>query len=147
GISVEECYDQYPPIIRDVFWETPDPEPLHTVESAMRPQNPQVGSCVNMKLPKNSSYMLRPRRSTMTGSRMSIWDGQIDADVVPVANDDRHNPEPIKHSISTSSMSNFINKIKSGGRRMSTMSMFAIARKRTISNERRCMESPDMLSR
>ncbi|KHJ89251.1 hypothetical protein OESDEN_10925, partial [Oesophagostomum dentatum] len=43
GLSVEECYDSFPPIVRDVFWETENPEPLHTVESAMRPMNPQVG--------------------------------------------------------------------------------------------------------
>ncbi|CAJ0608065.1 unnamed protein product [Cylicocyclus nassatus] len=146
GISVEECYDQYPPIIRDVFWDTPDPEPLYTVESAKRPINPQVGSCVNMKIPKNSSFMVRPRRSTLAGSTLSVWDGQIDSNYVKVKKDDKLEPDPLKHSVSTSSMSNFINKIKRSGRRMSTMSLFAMARKRTISNERRCMESPDMLS-
>uniref|UniRef100_A0A0K0DPR5 Bestrophin homolog n=1 Tax=Angiostrongylus cantonensis TaxID=6313 RepID=A0A0K0DPR5_ANGCA len=48
GFSVEECYNQYPPVDRDSFWTDSNPEPLYTAMSAMRPTNPQVGSCVNM---------------------------------------------------------------------------------------------------
>ncbi|KIH47278.1 Bestrophin [Ancylostoma duodenale] len=48
GFSVEECYDNYPPVDRDAFWQIPNPEPLYTAQSAMRHANPQVGSCVNM---------------------------------------------------------------------------------------------------
>ncbi|EPB69945.1 hypothetical protein ANCCEY_10971 [Ancylostoma ceylanicum] len=48
GFSVEDCYDDYPPVDRDAFWQIPNPEPLYTAQSAMRPVNPQVGSCVNM---------------------------------------------------------------------------------------------------
>ncbi|VDM56564.1 unnamed protein product [Angiostrongylus costaricensis] len=48
GFSVEECYNQHPPVDRDSFWTHSNPEPLYTATSAMRPTNPQVGSCVNM---------------------------------------------------------------------------------------------------
>ncbi|KAJ1372056.1 hypothetical protein KIN20_034116 [Parelaphostrongylus tenuis] len=48
GFSVEECYNNYPPIDRDSFWTDTNPEPLYTATSAMRPANPQIGSCVNM---------------------------------------------------------------------------------------------------
>ncbi|KAE9419554.1 hypothetical protein Angca_006628 [Angiostrongylus cantonensis] len=48
SFSVEECYNQYPPVDRDSFWTDSNPEPLYTAMSAMRPTNPQVGSCVNM---------------------------------------------------------------------------------------------------
>ncbi|RCN44302.1 bestrophin-1 domain protein [Ancylostoma caninum] len=41
GFSVEECYDDYPPVDRDAFWQIPNPEPLYTAQSAMRHANPQ----------------------------------------------------------------------------------------------------------
>ncbi|KAK6036268.1 hypothetical protein COOONC_26227 [Cooperia oncophora] len=45
---VDEAYDTYPALVRDSFWEDSLPEPLYTAESAQRPINPQVGSCVEL---------------------------------------------------------------------------------------------------
>ncbi|KAL6733614.1 hypothetical protein Aduo_004247 [Ancylostoma duodenale] len=147
GFSVEECYDNYPPVDRDAFWQIPNPEPLYTAQSAMRHANPQVGSCVNMAVPSNSSYMLRSRRATQT-SHSSGWDVQLESDdIVPVIQTNGHieHHSRLPQSISSSSMSNFIKKIKQGGRRMSSLSQFA-TRRRTASTEPRTFESPDILS-
>ncbi|VDL76045.1 unnamed protein product [Nippostrongylus brasiliensis] len=94
GFSVEECYDNYPPLDRDVFWTSPIPEPLYTAESAMRPVHPQVGSCVDMPLlTQEAQFMLRPRRQTIGfGSHTSVWDGHVDNTlVVPVPGANGHN--------------------------------------------------------
>ncbi|KAK6016585.1 hypothetical protein OSTOST_17930, partial [Ostertagia ostertagi] len=45
---VDKAYDTFPEMVRDDFWEDSLPEPLYTAESAQRPINPQVGSCVDM---------------------------------------------------------------------------------------------------
>ncbi|KAK6732130.1 hypothetical protein RB195_016485 [Necator americanus] len=146
GFSVEECYDKYPPVDRDSFWETPNPEPLYTAQSAIRPINPQMGSCVNMATPSSSSYMLRPRRRTINTS--SVWDGQVESDeVVPVIQNNGHIDlqSQFPTSISTSSMSNFIKKIKHGSRRLSSLSQFAKRRSTNVSSLR-TIESPGVIS-
>ncbi|ETN70363.1 Bestrophin [Necator americanus] len=45
---VDNNYDKFPNLVRDQFWEDTIPEPLYTAESAQRPINPQVGSCVEL---------------------------------------------------------------------------------------------------
>ncbi|KIH68031.1 Bestrophin [Ancylostoma duodenale] len=84
---VDKAYDRFPNLVRDQFWEDSIPEPLYTAESAQRTINPQVGSCVDMAT-EDDSYMLRPRRRTI--SRSSHWDGEFGTeDVVPVIGMDR----------------------------------------------------------
>ncbi|EYB90545.1 hypothetical protein Y032_0219g2489 [Ancylostoma ceylanicum] len=79
---VDKAYDRFPNLVRDQFWEDSIPEPLYTAESAQRTINPQVGSCVDMAT-EDDSYMLRPRRRTI--SRSSHWDGEYTTDdVIPV---------------------------------------------------------------
>ncbi|CAD6199940.1 unnamed protein product [Caenorhabditis auriculariae] len=81
---VDTAYSKYPNLEKDTFWEDLLPEPLYTAESAMRPLNPQVGSCADMPT-EEENFMLRPRRRTI--SRSSRWDENVeDADVVPVYN-------------------------------------------------------------
>ncbi|KJH47020.1 Bestrophin [Dictyocaulus viviparus] len=84
GLSVEECYDNYPPIERDSFWTVPNPEPLYTAKSAARPINHKFGSCANMVPTEDAAFMLRLRRPTMLSSTSSN-DGQHESDdIVPV---------------------------------------------------------------
>ena len=44
---VDDQYDKTPPMERDAFWEDVMAEPLYT-QAAIRPCNPQVGSCANI---------------------------------------------------------------------------------------------------
>ncbi|KHJ76871.1 hypothetical protein OESDEN_23509, partial [Oesophagostomum dentatum] len=85
---VDNAYDKLPELERDQFWEDTIPEPLYTAESAQRPINPQIGSCVDMAT-EDDAYMLRPRRRTI--SRSSHWDGELGTDdVVPVIGVEKH---------------------------------------------------------
>ncbi|KHJ80201.1 Bestrophin [Oesophagostomum dentatum] len=85
---VDNAYDKFPELERDQFWEDTIPEPLYTAESAQRPINPQIGSCVDMAT-EDDAYMLRPRRRTI--SRSSHWDGELGTDdVVPVIGVEKH---------------------------------------------------------
>ena len=45
---VDTAYNRYPTLEKDQFWEDAIPEPLYTAESALRPLNPQIGSCAEM---------------------------------------------------------------------------------------------------
>ncbi|KAK6046987.1 hypothetical protein COOONC_15508, partial [Cooperia oncophora] len=84
---VDEAYDTYPALVRDSFWEDSLPEPLYTAESAQRPINPQVGSCVELTTHEDP-FMIHPRRRTF--SRASHWDGELeDDDKVPVVGADQ----------------------------------------------------------
>ncbi|WKX96105.1 hypothetical protein Q1695_012510 [Nippostrongylus brasiliensis] len=129
GFSVEECYDNYPPLDRDVFWTSPIPEPLYTAESAMRPVHPQVGSCVDMPLlTQEAQFMLRPRRQTIGfGSHTSVWDGHVDNTlVVPVPGANGHNglsnlSSAMATGGSSTSLKSLVKKIHRGSRRLSAI--------------------------
>uniref|UniRef100_A0A1I7UNA6 Bestrophin homolog n=1 Tax=Caenorhabditis tropicalis TaxID=1561998 RepID=A0A1I7UNA6_9PELO len=43
---VDDCYNRIPSVEKDVFWCS-DVEPLYSVDTAMIPKNPQVGSAAN----------------------------------------------------------------------------------------------------
>ncbi|PAV85155.1 hypothetical protein WR25_21613 [Diploscapter pachys] len=65
------------------FRQDKDPIPLYTTESAMRPMNPQVGSCVQLATDEEP-FMLNPKRRT-TVDGIEEWDGEVDEnDMVPV---------------------------------------------------------------
>ncbi|KAK5979267.1 Bestrophin [Trichostrongylus colubriformis] len=127
GFSVEECYDKYPPIDRDSFWSDKLPEPLYTAESAARPVNPQIGSCVHMLSSTEPSFMVRPRRATKC-SRASMWDGETDQDCIfPVIEDNRSSQRlsvpriMLPPSESSPSVKSLMKKIRNGGRRLSAI--------------------------
>ncbi|CAL2041178.1 hypothetical protein CAEBREN_31300 [Caenorhabditis brenneri] len=46
---VDDCYNQIPALEKDVFWMS-DVEPLYSVDTAMIPKNPQVGSAANYEV-------------------------------------------------------------------------------------------------
>ncbi|KAK6026795.1 hypothetical protein OSTOST_07220, partial [Ostertagia ostertagi] len=95
---VDKAYDTFPEMVRDDFWEDSLPEPLYTAESAQRPINPQVGSCVDMST-HEEPFMIHPRRRTI--SRASHWDGEVENDdMVPVIGNDK--PRDNSHSSSSS---------------------------------------------
>ncbi|PIO67179.1 hypothetical protein TELCIR_11082 [Teladorsagia circumcincta] len=84
---VDKAYDTFPEMVRDNYWEDSLPEPLYTAESAQRPINPQVGSCVDMST-HEEPFMIHPRRRTI--SRASHWDGEVENDdLVPVIGNDK----------------------------------------------------------
>ncbi|PIO73407.1 Bestrophin [Teladorsagia circumcincta] len=84
---VDKAYDTFPEMVRDNYWEDSLPEPLYTAESAQRPINPQVGSCVDMST-HEEPFMIHPRRRTI--SRASHWDGEVEnEDLVPVIGNDK----------------------------------------------------------
>ncbi|PAV78884.1 hypothetical protein WR25_06956 [Diploscapter pachys] len=81
-LVVDTAYGHYPELAKDPFWQDKDPIPLYTTESAMRPMNPQVGSCVQLTTDEEP-FMLNPRRRTV--KRTEEWDGEVDEnDIVPV---------------------------------------------------------------
>ncbi|CAI5442176.1 unnamed protein product [Caenorhabditis angaria] len=113
---VDTAYGKYPDLEKDSFWEDELPEPLYTAESALRPLNPQVGSCADMAV-EEESYMLKPRRRTM--SRISQWDGDFeDTDVVPVHG--LKNKREGSNYASGESLA-FSNSFANGGRKLSEM--------------------------
>ncbi|KAF1767966.1 hypothetical protein GCK72_007926 [Caenorhabditis remanei] len=114
---VDTAYNRYPTLEKDQFWEDVLPEPLYTAESAMRPLNPQVGSCAEMPT-EEEPFMVRPRRRTL--SRMSHWDGDMeDTDVVPVVGLSPH-PRDGSNYASGESLA-FSNSFANGGRKLSEM--------------------------
>uniref|UniRef100_A0A7I5E7M9 Bestrophin homolog n=1 Tax=Haemonchus contortus TaxID=6289 RepID=A0A7I5E7M9_HAECO len=148
GFSVEECYDQYPPIDRDTFWSEKTPEPLYTAESALRPANPQVGSCARMFSPPEPSFMVRPQRATHSSCR-SMWDGEAQPEyIVPVIGNNLSSsqqslPHIVLPSESTHSFKTLVKKIRNGGRRLSAIAF----RNRTPTHDGRRVEgSNDNLS-
>ncbi|ULT96911.1 hypothetical protein L3Y34_005026 [Caenorhabditis briggsae] len=48
-IIVDDCYNQIPTVEKDVFWCS-DVEPLYSVDTAMIPKNPQIGSAANYEV-------------------------------------------------------------------------------------------------
>ncbi|PIC49741.1 hypothetical protein B9Z55_008252 [Caenorhabditis nigoni] len=113
---VDTAYNRYPTLEKDQFWEDAIPEPLYTAESAMRPLNPQVGSCAEMPT-EEEPFMVRPRRRTL--SRMSHWDGDMeDTDVVPVVGL-KHLPDGSNYASGESLA--FSNSFANGGRKLSEM--------------------------
>ncbi|KAK6732126.1 hypothetical protein RB195_016483 [Necator americanus] len=113
---VDNNYDKFPNLVRDQFWEDTIPEPLYTAESAQRPINPQVGSCVELAT-EEDTYMLRPRRRTI--SRSSHWDGEIEnEDVVPVFGIDKLKENS---SIASGESNAFSQSFLSQSRRISDM--------------------------
>ncbi|CAB3405095.1 unnamed protein product [Caenorhabditis bovis] len=113
---VDTAYGKYPDLEKDNFWEDELPEPLYTAESALRPLNPQIGSCVEMAT-EEEPFMLRPRRRTL--SRVSHWDGDVDdGDVVPVKG--IKNIKDGSNYASGESLA-FSNSFANGGRRLSEM--------------------------
>ncbi|CAI5449276.1 unnamed protein product [Caenorhabditis angaria] len=61
---VDDCYNQIPAIEKDMFWCS-DVEPLYSVDTAMIPKNPQVGSaanydCPNTKVNDEEEVMMMP---------------------------------------------------------------------------------------
>uniref|UniRef100_A0A8R1I0Y1 Bestrophin homolog n=1 Tax=Caenorhabditis japonica TaxID=281687 RepID=A0A8R1I0Y1_CAEJA len=113
---VDAAYNKYPDLEKDQFWEDVNPEPLYTAESAIRPLNPQIGSCADMPTDEEP-FMVRPRRRTLR--RMSHWDGDMEeTDVVPVVG--------LKHPGDTSNYASgeslaFSNSFANGGRKLSEM--------------------------
>ncbi|CAI2347205.1 unnamed protein product [Caenorhabditis sp. 36 PRJEB53466] len=113
---VDTAYNRYPTLEKDQFWEDANPEPLYTAESAMRPLNPQIGSCAEMPT-EEEPFMVRPRRRTL--SRMSRWDGDMeDTDVIPVVG--LKHPRDGSNYASGESLA-FSNSFVNGGRKLSEM--------------------------
>ncbi|PAV81073.1 hypothetical protein WR25_24851 [Diploscapter pachys] len=82
-LVVDTAYGHYPEPAKDPFWQDKDPIPLYTTESAMRPMNPQVGSCVQLATDEEP-FMLNPKRRT-TVDGIEEWDGEVDEnEIVPV---------------------------------------------------------------
>ena len=48
GLLIADSYGRLPQLEKDMFWNDILPEPLYTAESATRPHNPMLGSCVDL---------------------------------------------------------------------------------------------------
>ncbi|GMT14821.1 hypothetical protein PFISCL1PPCAC_6118, partial [Pristionchus fissidentatus] len=100
---VDEAYTNVPPQEKDSYWDVRVPQPLYTSESAVRPVNPIVGSCVGLETDYDNvdkeAIMLLPRRKS-TNNRLLEWDQTSDV-IVPVFRD---RPGSISMSIDSASM-------------------------------------------
>ncbi|CAI2351150.1 unnamed protein product [Caenorhabditis sp. 36 PRJEB53466] len=56
---VDDCYNQIPALEKDMFWCS-DVEPLYSVDTAMIPKNPQVGSAANYDVKTEEEVMMMP---------------------------------------------------------------------------------------
>ncbi|KAE9551623.1 hypothetical protein FO519_005151 [Halicephalobus sp. NKZ332] len=50
GLLIADSHGRLPQMEKDIFWNDILPEPLYTAESAARPHNPMVGSCVDLNV-------------------------------------------------------------------------------------------------
>ncbi|UMM30081.1 hypothetical protein L5515_012119 [Caenorhabditis briggsae] len=56
-IIVDDCYNQIPTVEKDVFWCS-DVEPLYSVDTAMIPKNPQIGSAANYEVKNDEEEVM-----------------------------------------------------------------------------------------
>uniref|UniRef100_A0A8R1DIW9 Bestrophin homolog n=1 Tax=Caenorhabditis japonica TaxID=281687 RepID=A0A8R1DIW9_CAEJA len=56
---VDDCYNQIPALEKDMFWCS-DVEPLYSVDTAMIPKNPQIGSVANYDVKTDDEVMMMP---------------------------------------------------------------------------------------
>ncbi|CAB3409677.1 unnamed protein product [Caenorhabditis bovis] len=74
---VDDCYNQIPSVEKDMFWCS-DVEPLYSVDTAMIPKNPQVGSAAQFDVKQDDEVMMMPHIDDI-----DIYDFQSTNNMIP----------------------------------------------------------------